>query len=53
MAFPLTIVLTFLSRRFSPPKKVYRSAMTFTGVFCFDRWPECIRLTFRTLASNE
>jgi LIVCS family branched-chain amino acid:cation transporter len=36
MAYPLTIVLivlTFFSRHFKNPKKVYRSAMTFTGVF--------------------
>ncbi|MGG0286177.1 branched-chain amino acid transport system II carrier protein [Peribacillus butanolivorans] len=36
MAYPLTIVLivlTFFSRHFKNPKKVYRSAMIFTGVF--------------------
>ncbi|MBK5482391.1 branched-chain amino acid transport system II carrier protein [Peribacillus sp. TH16] len=36
MAYPLTIVLivlTFFSRHFNNPKKVYRSAMIFTGVF--------------------
>ncbi len=36
MAYPLTIVLivlTFFSRHLKNPKKVYRSAMTFTGVF--------------------
>ncbi|WMX56136.1 branched-chain amino acid transport system II carrier protein [Peribacillus sp. R9-11] len=36
MANPLTIVLivlTFFSRHFKNPKKVYRSAMIFTGVF--------------------
>ncbi|MGE7602780.1 branched-chain amino acid transport system II carrier protein [Peribacillus sp. NPDC097675] len=36
MAYPLTIVLvalTFFSRHFKNPKKVYRSAMLFTGVF--------------------
>ncbi|MFE4351814.1 branched-chain amino acid transport system II carrier protein [Peribacillus butanolivorans] len=36
MAYPLTIVLivlTFFSRHFKNPKKVYQSAMIFTGVF--------------------
>jgi LIVCS family branched-chain amino acid:cation transporter len=36
MAYPLTIVLIvlkFFSRHFKNPKKVYRSAMIFTGVF--------------------
>ncbi|MFD6438988.1 branched-chain amino acid transport system II carrier protein [Peribacillus sp. NPDC060186] len=36
MAYPLTIVLivlTFFSRYFKNPKKVYRSAIIFTGVF--------------------
>ncbi|MFD4818324.1 branched-chain amino acid transport system II carrier protein [Peribacillus butanolivorans] len=36
MAYPLTIVLivlTFFSRHFKNPKKVYRSAIVFTGVF--------------------
>ncbi|MCO0596250.1 branched-chain amino acid transport system II carrier protein [Peribacillus butanolivorans] len=36
MAYPLTIVLivlTFFNRHFKNPKKVYRSAMIFTGVF--------------------
>lgn len=36
MAYPLTIVLvalTFFSRLFKHPQKVYRSAMIFTGVF--------------------